>query len=160
MSCFRPRWIGSAALAATLVVVASGLSRSWDGPWGMLPGGALRGPERPCRVQWSGAGPRELELEVRPDRPRSVTTWSVTHGGRLYVPADFLTPFKRWPHQVAEDDRVRLRWSGSAHACRLRRVHDSDEVRELRQRVAEKYEIEPEGRAARVEVWWFEVVSR
>ena len=66
-----------------------------DGPWGMLPGGRLEGPAVGCETaRWEEfASAEELELEVRPESPRSMTTWSVESEGELFVPADFLTPW-------------------------------------------------------------------
>ena len=80
----------------------------------MLPGGAFSQPSSPCGSAGFErlADAREVELEVHPERPRSMTVWSVVHGGELFVPADFLTPWKRWPFDVQRDDRIRLRFQG------------------------------------------------
>ena len=159
-----PRWI-LAVVALGLVAAAAGAgwlwSRTLDGPWGMLPGGRLEGAAEPCRSGWDAiADLPEIEVEVRPAAPRSVTTWSVVHDGALFVPADFLTPWKRWPHQVLEDDRVRLRAGGRIFECRAERVEDADLIERLRSAIAAKYDIDPDGRAAEVEVWWFRVRPR
>ena len=106
--------------ALGLGLVAAAGSVSWwatgllDGPWGMLPGGRFDGPGVPCAAaDWEAfSAVPEVEVEVWPASPRSVKTWSVVHGGQLYLPADFLTPWKRWPYQVMEDDRLRLRFDG------------------------------------------------
>jgi len=155
--------------AVLLLGIAGGaISGGWlvagrlDGPWGMLPGGAFDAPGLPCEsAVWDRfAAVREVEVEVRPRRPRSVTTWSVVHEGVLFLPADFLTPWKRWPQQVLRDDRIRLRVDGRVYACRAERVDDEDLIRDLRRMAAAKYGLEPEGRAARAEVWWFRVGPR
>ncbi len=140
-----------------------------DGPIGMLPGGALRSTTATCPTM-SGSGESgswqrfrseiESELEVRPSCPRSVRTWNVVHDGALYVPADFLTPIKRWPHQVLDDPDVRIRIGGETFACRATRVDHPELVEALRTEVASKYEIEPDSRAARIEVWWFRIDPR
>jgi hypothetical protein len=122
----------------------------------MIPGGAFRGASSPCPIDWSSyASTPEVELEVRPGAPRSMHTWSVVHDGALFVPADFLTPWKRWPYQVIEDDRVRLRIGNAVFACRAERVQDASLVDTLRRETAQKYAVDPNGRASRVEVWWF-----
>lgn len=139
------------------------LATGWlDGPIGMIPGGALRGAEEPCTAaDWDAyADAREVEVEVRPKRPRSVTTWSVVHEGALHLSADFLTPWKRWPYQVLEDPRIRVRVAGRIFACRARRVDAPAAIAALREAAAVKYEVDPDGLAARVEVWWFRVEPR
>jgi hypothetical protein len=132
-----------------------------DGPIGPLPGGRLRGEEEPCPGDWTAfASEREVELEVSPDSPRSVRIWNVVQDGRLFVPGDFLTPIKRWPHQVVVDPRVRVRIAGELYRCTARRVSDSTLIDSLRRETARKYALEPDGWAARSEVWWFELVPR
>lgn len=154
----RLGWIllGLAVAGAALAYAA----RWGDGPLGPLPGGPFRGEARACTgVEWERfAGTRELELEVHAASPRTLTTWSLVHEGRLHVPADFLTPWKRWPAQVLADPRVRLRLGGEVFRCRAERVSDPETIEALRRAIAEKYDLDPEGRAARVEVWWFRVV--
>lgn len=155
--------VGIAGLGLGLVVAgALGATRWLDGPLGMLPGGQLQGGSQPCRESgWDAfAGVEEIELEVRPGRPRSLRTWAVVHHGELFVPADFLTPWKRWPHQVIADPRIRLRIGDAIFACVARRVLDPEEIQALRRAIAAKYQLREDGRAARVEVWWFQVHPR
>ena len=151
-----------AGLAALTWILGSALASRLDGPLGMIPGGPFRGAAAPCPEAalpgWSAA--REVEVEVWPPRPRSVTTWSVVHEGALYLPADFLTPWKRWPHQAMEDPRVRLRVAGQVFACRVERVRDPGRIAALRDEAVAKYDVEPDGLAARTEVWWFRVGPR
>ena len=134
-----------------------------DGPVGMFPGGRLRGESGPCPGPGDWERFRETEeseLEVRPARPRSVRTWNVVHDGVLHLPADFLTPIKRWPYQVQDDPNVRVRIDGETFACRAARVIDPGSVEALRLATGTKYGIEPDSRAARVEVWWFRLDPR
>jgi hypothetical protein len=132
-----------------------------DGPWGMIPGGAFRGTEtgRPCvaLVATGATALAEIELEVRTPTPRSMTIWNVVLDESMYVPADFLTPFKRWPHHVEADSRVRVRADGQVYRCAAVRVTDPDQIEALRRAIAAKYAIEPDGWASRAEVWWFEL---
>jgi hypothetical protein len=153
----------SLALAAAAGVAAALVAaRIADGPLGPLPGGRLRGAEQPCPAQgFAGhAAARSSELEVRPERPRSVRTWNVVVDDRLYLPADFLTPWKRWPYQVQRDPRVRLRIDGDLYACRAVRVLDPDELARVRAAAAAKYAIGPDDRSARTEIWWFRLEPR
>ena len=156
----RGGWL---ALACGLALLSPfGWARFLDGPLGMVPGGPFRGPEFSCaKVDWQNfAAVEELELEVRPERPRSITTWSVVHQGELFVPADFLTPWKRWPEQVLADPRVRIRIGERILRCRAERVDDAPRVEALRATAAQKYDLAPDGRAARSEVWWFRIGPR
>jgi hypothetical protein len=154
--------------ALSLGLATAGAAAAWlatgflDGPWGMLPGGGFHGPGAPCEsARWERfATLREVEVEVRPESPRSVTTWSVVWNGELYLPADFLTPWKRWPHQVLEDDRIRLRVGAEIFTCRAERVGDEELIERLRHAAGTKYDLRPDGRAASAEVWWFKALPR
>lgn len=152
--------LGGAAAATALAAWAA--PRLAGGPLGPLPGGRLAGPEAACPAPAEGGfaaarGVRQVQLEVRPARPRSVTTWALVQGGALYVPADWLTPWKTWPQLALEDPRVRVRVAGRVHRCCASRVEDPARIRALRRATAAKYDVDPEGRAARVEVWWFRI---
>ncbi len=159
------RWAKPACYTMGIAVAAIG---GWlatgllDGPWGMIPGGPFSEESEPCTTaEWGTyARVREVAVEVWPPTPRSVTTWTVVYEGELFLPADFLTPWKRWPHQVMEDDRVRVRVEGSVFACRAERVEDKEAIRELRLIAARKYDLDPQGMAAQTEVWWFRVRPR
>ena len=148
-----------AALVCPLGLLACSLG---DGPWGMIPGGSFLGSSEPCTAaHWRDfAALRELEIEVRPEAPRSVTTWSVVYAGQLFVPADFLLPGKRCPHQVEADERVRLRARGRIFECRARRVREAPLIEALRRSIAVKYALDPTGWAANSEVWWFRILDR
>ncbi|MCH2173526.1 hypothetical protein MK489_22345 [Myxococcota bacterium] len=144
-------------------LVAAGLATSHlDGPWGMIPGGRFHGEGRACTHESLTAfgDSREIEIEVRPQRPRSMTTWSVRVDGALFIPADFLTPWKRWPYQVIDAPNVRLRSNGTILECRAKRVSDAPRIEKLRRAIARKYDLQPDSRAGRVEVWWFKIVPR
>jgi len=160
----RPPTTDAPAIRAGRMLLAFSLC-AWicacDGPIGPLPGGRLRGEENPCLGDWTAfASEREVELEVSPDSPRSVRIWNVVQDGRLFVPGDFLTPVKRWPHQVEVDSRVRVRIAGKLYRCTARRVSETTLIESLRRETARKYNLEPDGWAARSEVWWFELVPR
>ncbi|NNL85677.1 MAG: hypothetical protein HKP27_08500 [Myxococcales bacterium] len=152
------------AVVCSVVVAAAAywLARRADGPLGMFPGGPFRQESESCHdVDWAEyTDVSEIELELRPDAPRSITTWSVVLEGALYIPADFLTPWKRWPHEVEEDPRVRLRVGGRVFACRAMRATDAQQISRLRASIAEKYQISADGAAARAEVWWFRILPR
>ena len=148
----------SFGLAATLLVLLP-VVVGCGGPLGPLPGGELSGAEVACPRAFP-ADVREIEIEVRPDDPYSVTTWNVVQGGRLYIPADFLNPVKRWPYFLEADPRIRIRTGALVYACQATRVEDADTIDRLRLAAAKKYDLDPEGAAASTEVWWFTVSRR
>jgi len=151
-----------AGLALSLATAtAYGFTSRMDGPWGMIPGGPFvtREPDRPCNelsgVQVSAQD--EIEVEVHSADPRTITTWNVLLDGTLYLPADFLTPIKRWPRQVLADPLVRVRSEAKVYRCWAIRVTDEQRIEALRRAIAAKYEIDPDGWASRATVWWFEL---
>ena len=89
-----------------------------------------------------------------------MTTWSVVHRGDLFLSADFLTPWKRWPHQVVAEPNIRVRAGTRIFACRAERVTDDELIAELRLVGARKYDLQDRGPAADVEIWWFRVRPR
>jgi len=153
--------LGLAALACLGLLAAWLAPRLAGGPLGPLPGGRLAGPEAACPAPAEGGfgfarGVRQVAVEVDPEDPRSVTTWAlVQEDGALVVPADWLTPWKTWPHRALEDPRVRVRVEGTVHPCCATRVEAPQAVARLRRETAAKYDVDPEGRAAQVQVWWF-----
>lgn len=158
----RGRLLLGISAAAVLCAAAGACAlRFADGPLGMLPGGRLEGePSRVPPGDWGfAAGAETLELEVGPESPRSMTVWFVVHAAELFVSADFLTPFKRWPHRLVEDPRARVRVAGRIHAARAQRVEDPERIAALRQAFADKYALEPDSLAARAEVWFFRLDS-
>jgi len=156
-----------AASAATVLLFGAlaGLSllRLHDGPLGPLPGGALvrgalveNGPPR-----WEAAGiGQTIELEVRPRAPWSITTWAVLYAGDLYVAADFLNPWKRWPDFVLQEPAVVVRAAGRRYRCSAMRIEDPALIAALRRAFAEKYALSPEGLAAHSTVWFFRLKAQ
>ncbi len=143
--------------AAACVLAA--LALGCGGPLGPIPGGVLSGPEVACPDAFP-ADVRELQIEVRPEDPYSVTTWNVVLDGVLHVPADFLNPVKRWPYYVEADDRVRIRMGALVYACRAVRLEDATRIQALREAAAAKYDLDPDGTAASAEVWWYRIERR
>ena len=143
----------------TLGAVLAALVLGCGGPLGPIPGGALSGVEVACPNAFP-ADVREIQIEVRPEDPYSVTTWNVVLNGALFVPADFLNPMKRWPSFVEADERVRVRVDPLVYTCRAVRVRDADRIDALRSAAAAKYDLDPEGSAATTEVWWYRIERR
>lgn len=162
----RARWPRRLLFAVVALGVVAGalrvVARLSGGPLGPIPGGRLAGPLAADQSpDWSFTDELEtIQVEVNPADPLSVTTWVVAHDDALYVTADFINPFKRWPHLALADPRVRLRIGGQLYERRAVRVEDPDEIARLRRAVGEKYGVDPDGLAARVEVWFFRMEPR
>ena len=128
------RWLVFGIIA--VVVLAAGvavLARFSGGPIGPFPGGKLSGtPVSGPVADWTPimAGVPHIEIEVSPDRPRSVTTSYLVHDGKLYVPS-MMAAHKRWPQAAIADDRVVVRVGGKLYERRAVRVTDPAEIRSL-----------------------------
>lgn len=132
------------------------------GPLGPIPGGRLAGEEVPYPAEGFAAfgDLPHVDLELRPESPRSVRTWVLVLDGALFVPADFFNPGKRWPEQALADPRVRVRLGDAIVRGQLVRVEDPALTARLRLATSRKYEVAPDSWAARIEVWWFRLEPR
>jgi len=144
--------VGLACLVASILVFAMA-ARFADGPLGPFPGGPMSGESvaEPVR-DWTGVleRDRQLELQVNPSAPRSITTTSIVHEGRLYAPS-LSAARKRWPAEVENDPRVILRIDGRLHPRRAVRVTDPDELRALVRDV----DGDPNGDLSQLGTWYF-----
>jgi hypothetical protein len=157
------RWALALIAAVGLGTIALRVAARFSGgPLGLVPGGRLSGElAADQNPDWSfTAAVRTIAVEVNPDDPLSVTTWVFTHGGALYVAADFFNPFKRWPYMALADPRVRLRIDGRIYERDAVRVTDPQLIEQLRRAIAAKYDIAPDGMAAKAEVWFFRMEPR
>ncbi len=131
-----------------LVAIASG------GPLGPIPGGALSGDPATGDPPLDALGAaREIELQVDPANPRSMTTWVLVHDGQVYVPAAFAES-KTWPRLAESDGRVVLRLGGRLWNRQAVRVTDPATLSTLIGELARKYGFDPSG-AASQKTWVF-----
>lgn len=104
------KWLG---LAIAGLLVAVFLLDSFggyfmDGPLGPIPGGRMSGPvvDPTEPFDWAGVG-REIEIEVRPEQPWSLTVWRAVVDGDLYIPSGNGAE-RRWTQVTIDDPRVRV----------------------------------------------------
>ncbi len=110
-------------LAPLLVAAAIGC----NGPFVLLPGGALDGETRPSPADWTFAGDYgTCQLETRPEDPYSVNIAFTVLGGRLYVNAGDTET--RWVNNMGANPLVRLRLDGAIYELRAERVTDPEEI--------------------------------
>jgi hypothetical protein len=117
-------WLGGGLLVLVGIALAAWFGGL--GPWGPFPGGILWGePARERVSDWSfvdGVGEVQVQTRLGP-LPWSVTTWALTHEGRLYLPSRNCFE-KRWVKNLLERPDVRVRVQGRLHD--LRAVRDED----------------------------------
>lgn len=155
------RFLALAVLAVALVLGAVAVgARFADGPFGPLPGGALRSGEwvEAPVGDWSFATDvAEIELQLE-SQERSRTTWILVHDGAAFVPASVeFPPGKTWHTEALEDGRARIRVEGKRYPVALAKIDDPALETTLGQVVEGKYPTRPpdEGGA-----WFFSVTSR
>ena len=130
------------------------------GPCGPIPGGALRGEIDPRAVSdWSRANDvRYCQLEVGPERPRSMTVNCMSWDARLFVSCSQCAK-KRWAKTVAGDPRGRVRVGERVHPVTIRRVTEPDELVAVWRARARK--VGGDDTSDPKEGWWtFELESR
>ncbi len=136
------RWV--AMLLAAIAVGALALAiaaRFHDGPIGPFPGGAMDGEViTDADVDWSFAADRSTTALQTSDPPRSRNTWLIVRDGALYVPSGFVRA-KRWPHTIAEDPVVLLRFDDRLYIRTAVRVEDPERLAVLWADVARKYAV-------------------
>lgn len=117
------------AVAVVVVAVLVVLFAVPIDPIERIPGtrlaGELAADQNP---DWSGYTRRQIAVETRTGYgiPHSVTTTSWVTDGEFYVPCARCEG-KRWPGNVARDDRVRLKIDGEIYERRAVRITDAEE---------------------------------
>ena len=141
------KWIGLALLAFALFVFLLDAFGGYlmDGPLGPIPGGRMSGPvvDPAEPLDWSGAE-REIEIEVRPEQPWSLTVWRVVVDGDLYIPSGNGAE-RRWTQVAVADPRVRVRSQGRIQEGCLVRIEDPTIRRRVRDALVELYPMFPGG---------------
>ena len=158
-----PLGAGARATAAVLVpLLAVALllvvARFGDGPFGPVPGGPFAAVASPPPADWSlAASLRYAELEVDPDRPRTLETLVLVHRGALYVAAN-MPEDKRWPAVVRDHGEARIRLGGEAvYATRADFVQSRAETEELLDAMAGKYGFDV---SLGGDIWFFRLSPR
>ncbi|MEM7000589.1 MAG: hypothetical protein AAF529_07365 [Pseudomonadota bacterium] len=93
------------------------------GPFFLLAGGALSGPEQPYLNSVAPSADTLIQLETNPDDPYSVNLNARVIGGEVYVdPA----VGRKWYEHLAADPRIRIRFDGDATVYAGRVVEETD----------------------------------
>jgi len=110
-------------------------------PFGPFAGGHLPGPVTAGPIQdWSFATMSTLQLETRPDDPRSLNLHFVEEGPRLWT-ATILGDASEWARDVLADGRVRVRVGDRIYERQAVRVSDAAEIQRVADLYREKYTV-------------------
>jgi hypothetical protein len=154
------RWV--LGILATLVVVVLLLDtfggHLFDGPLGPIPGGAFQGSADPGPPDWSNLD-GVIELEIRPEKPWSLSVWNAVLDGELYVPSA-RGASRRWTSVALADPRVRVRANGKIHERRIELVTDPAMRRRIGEAIAERYGLEDSDESDLESTWFFHIAPR
>ena len=143
-------------LLVVLVLAAS--VAGCDGPFVILPGGALGGSTAATPDSWSFADEVDtVQLETRPADPYSVNVWLIALGGNLYVHAG--DNRSTWVENMEADPSVRLRIDVSIYELLAARVEDQEEFDRFSDAYEQKYGRRP-GNENVAEAYLFRLSAR
>jgi hypothetical protein len=109
-----------------------------DGPFVLLPGGALEGPTAPAPESWAFTDAVDtIQLETRPADPYSVNIWVIAMGDHLYVHAG--DNRSTWVENMEADPNVRLQVEDSIYELVASRVADQQEFDRFSDAYEKKY---------------------
>jgi hypothetical protein len=155
------RWIGGVLLAAILAVVLLDTFGGYlfDGPLGPIPGGAFRGPVDPNpNPDWSNLE-KVIELEIRPQKPWSLSVWNVVIDGELYVPSA-MGARRRWTQVAIVIPLARVRTHGRIYERRIEKVEDPELRKRIGGAVAARYGFDPPAGTEEDPTWYFHLGPR
>jgi hypothetical protein len=135
------KWIRRILLVVLVLALAPVVGLVVHGPVGPLLGGPLFGEVVAEAVEdWSFTDVHgEIQIETHVGLlPYSVTTWCLSHEGRLYVPSRNASA-KRWVKQVLADPEAWIRVGGKVYPVRFERVTDPGIRSVLGQETLAKY---------------------
>lgn len=155
------RWAIACVVAAVLVVVLLDTigGHLFDGPLGPIPGGAFVGPVDPDPdPDWTDLE-KVIELEIRPERPWSLSVWNVVIDGELYVPSARGAQ-RRWTSVALANPDVRVRTRGKIYEMRIEQVIDPALRRKIGAAVVERYELAGSDDDDLETTWFFHIGPR
>ena len=156
------KWIGIALITLVLGVFLLDSFGGYfmDGPLGPIPGGRMSGPvvDSDQPLDWSGVE-EDIAIEVRPEKPWSLTVWRAVLDGNLYIPSGNGAE-RRWTQVTLADPRVRIRSQGRIQEGCLVRIEDQATRGRVRAELAKIYPLPSGGGEDDGSVWLFRVDPR
>lgn len=154
------RWLLGIVVAVVFAVVLLDTFGGYlfDGPLGPIPGGAFVGPVDPNPAPAWADMEEVMELEIRPEKPWSLSVWNVVIDGELYVPSARGAQ-RRWTSVALADPKVRVRTHGKIYEQRIEQVTDPALRRKIGEAVVARYGLEPDEDALET-TWFFHIAPR
>ena len=155
------RWLFRGLVGIVLIVLLLDTFGGWlfDGPLGPIPGGRLVGPVNPDpAADWSNLE-KVIELEIRPEKPWSLSIWNAVLDGELYVPSASGAR-RRWPPVALADPRVRVRTHAQIYERRIEKVTDPALRKRIGAAIATRYGFEPPADPEADTTWYFHLGPR
>ena len=148
----------TAKLLLLVALVLAAFVAGCNGPFVLLPGGALEGSTAAIPDSWAFTDEVDtVQLETRPADPYSVNVWVIALGETLYVHAgDNRT---KWVENIETDPSVRLRIDDSIYELLAARVEDQEEFDRLSDAYEQKYGRRP-GNENVAEAYLFRLSAR
>ena len=126
---------------AVLVLLSIGFICACSAPVGPIAGGALEGHQAPWPDDWAFADNTEnVLLQTGRDDPYSVTIWTDTSAGNLYIAA--MNRNSKWAKNMAQDPNVTISIEGKLFDARATVVTDIQESQQVGQAYLKKYEFD------------------
>jgi hypothetical protein len=151
----RPNRFPASTAALALV---SALLVACEGPFLLLPGGALEGQPKEAPASWAFTDEIEtIQLETRPAEPYSVNIWVTAIDPHLYVHAG--DNRAAWVENMEADPDVRLGVEDSVYELSAARVETQDEFDRFSDAYEKKYGRRP-GNEDVTEAYLFRLEAR
>ncbi|MDJ0786890.1 MAG: DUF2255 family protein [Myxococcota bacterium] len=129
-------------LAVPCLLAAALAAGACNGPFVLLPGGALEGSTAAPPTSWAFTDEIDtIQLETNPAEPYSVNIWVVALDEHLYVHAG--ENRATWVEHMDADPAVRLAAGGSIYELTAARVVDQAEFDRFSEAYDEKYGLRP-----------------
>jgi len=142
-----------------LITILSLLMLAACDPMGPLPGGALSGEPQAPPIDWDKVRSIEtFQFETRPGDPYSINIWGVEVDQHFYLAAGDGEGAK-WVAHLRANPAVRLRVGTLIYELHAQRITDEFELRAVRERYTEKYELDADANMAS-EAWVYRLDPR
>ena len=154
------KYFGLPVLGVVLILGIAYVFRT--DPIMMISGKRLSGEEFAYPENWLFTNAYQtIKVETNTENPHSVTTLCFIRDGKLIIPAQE-GHTKKWPQNVLEDSRVRIKVGDKIYPVRLTLVEKDAKIKEMGPFIAIKFpdRAPPKPGEGPKNIWLFEVSSR
>ena len=144
--------------ARLAILLVAALLVACEGPFVLLPGGALEGPTAPTPESWAFTDAIDtVQLETRGEEAYSVNIWAIGLDGHVYVHAG--TNRATWVEHMEANPNVRLRADGTIYELAATRVAEQAEFDRFADAYERKYGNRPQNESV-TEAYLFRLDGR